>query len=100
MSTITLPRRDVRAGVSHDDDYRMSNGDFRAHLAEMFLSWHERDEVVSGQWPATLEEAWGIEVRHDYPLSPDAAAPCPNPARTTRWNSFSATAPTPTAWPK
>ncbi len=73
-STITLPRGDVRAGVSHDDDYRMSNDDFRAHLTEMFLTWHERDEVVSGQWPATLEEAWGTEVRHDYPLSPDAAA--------------------------
>lgn len=73
-SAITLPRRDVRAGVSHDDDYRMSNDDFRAHLTEMFLRWHEREEVVSGQWPATLEEAWGTEVRHAYPLSPDAAA--------------------------
>ena len=66
---VTMPERDAAAGVTHQDDYRMSNADFRAHLTELFLSWHERPEVVSGQWPATLEEAWGAPVTHEYPLS-------------------------------
>src|SRR5690606_14432937 len=58
---------------SHDDDYRMSADDYYAHLVEMFLGWSEREEVVSGQWPATLEEAWGTEVTHEYPLSRESA---------------------------
>lgn len=72
-SFVTIPERDVAAGVTHADDYRMDNGDFRAHLTELFLGWHERPEVVSGQWPATLEEAWGAPVTHDYPLSQESA---------------------------
>ena len=70
---VTMPERDVAAGVTHEDDYRMSNADFRAHLTELFLSWHERPEVISGQWPATLEEAWGAPVTHEYPLSQQSA---------------------------
>jgi hypothetical protein len=70
---VTIPERDAAAGVTHQDDYRMSNADFRAHLTDLFLGWHERPEVVSGQWPATLEEAWGAPVTHEYPLSQDAA---------------------------
>lgn len=72
-SYVTLPERDVQAGVTHEDDYRLSNEGFREHLAELFLGWHERPEVVSGQWPATLEEAWGMSVTHEYPLSAEAA---------------------------
>ncbi|HEX5858128.1 MAG TPA: rhamnogalacturonan lyase, partial [Microbacterium sp.] len=72
-SFVTLPERDVAAGVTHGIDYRMSNADFRQHLTELFLSWHERPEVISGQWPATLEEAWGTPVTHEYPLSEESA---------------------------
>ncbi|MCL3860344.1 rhamnogalacturonan lyase [Actinotalea sp. K2] len=70
---ITMPAEDLAAGYAHDDDYRMSNEDFRAHLTQMFLTWHEHPEVVAGSWPATLEEAFGIEPRYDYPLSQTSA---------------------------
>jgi len=73
QSYITMPREDRRAGYSHSDDYRMSADDYRAHLVEVFLGWSEREEVVSGQWPATLEEAFGTEVAHEYPLSRESA---------------------------
>ncbi|HLL64858.1 MAG TPA: rhamnogalacturonan lyase [Micromonosporaceae bacterium] len=66
---ITLPREDVRAGVTHADDYRLSAADYRLHLVEMFRGWSQRPEVVNGSWPATLEQAWGIEPRYAYPLS-------------------------------
>ena len=70
---ITMPAEDVAAGYSHDDDYRMSAADYEEHLVEMFLGWSEREEVVSGQWPATLEQAFGTEVTHEYPLSRESA---------------------------
>ena len=66
---ITLPGDDVAAGYAHTDDYRMSATDYADHLVEVFRGWATRDEVVSGQWPATLEQAFGIEPRFDYPLS-------------------------------
>ncbi|GGO60546.1 hypothetical protein GCM10010910_06240 [Microbacterium nanhaiense] len=66
---ITLPERDVAAGVSHDDDYRLSAADYADHLAGIFRGWSDRDEVRSGRWPATVEAALGIEDRYDYPLS-------------------------------
>ncbi|WP_400997297.1 rhamnogalacturonan lyase [Agromyces sp. GXQ0307] len=68
-SFITMPEADVAAGYSHDDDYRMSAADYREHLIEMFEGWSEHPEVVAGNWPATLEEAFGIPVAHEYPLS-------------------------------
>ena len=68
-SYITMPKADVKAGYAHTDDYRMSADDYYEHLVEMFLGWSEREEVVSGQWPATLEEGFGVEPTHDYPLS-------------------------------
>ncbi|WP_084077085.1 rhamnogalacturonan lyase [Demequina sp. NBRC 110057] len=70
---ISMPRSDVRAGYSHDDDYRMSAADYREHLIGMFQDWTDRPEVRSGQWPATLEEAWGIPTEHAYPLSQEDA---------------------------
>ncbi|WP_306853369.1 rhamnogalacturonan lyase family protein [Microbacterium sp. zg.Y909] len=70
---ITMPAEDLAAGFSHDDDYRMSAADYEEHLVQMFLGWSEREEVVSGQWPATLEEAFGTEVAHEYPLSRESA---------------------------
>ncbi|KAA9089604.1 rhamnogalacturonan lyase family protein [Microbacterium radiodurans] len=66
---ISMPDEDLAAGYSHDDDYRLSADDYYEHLVEMFRGWATREEVVSGQWPATLEQAFGIEARYDYPLS-------------------------------
>ncbi|GAB3466543.1 hypothetical protein GCM10027570_55950 [Streptomonospora sediminis] len=66
---ITLPADDAAAGVSNGDDYRMSSADYYEHLVKMFRGWHEHPEVRAGNWPATLEEAFGIEYAYDYPLS-------------------------------
>ncbi|MCI2956472.1 rhamnogalacturonan lyase [Agromyces atrinae] len=72
-SYVTMPQEDVDAGYTHDDDYRMSAADYREHLVQMFLGWTEHPEVAAGNWPATLEEAFGIEVAHEYPLSRESA---------------------------
>lgn len=66
---VQIPKDDRKAGVTHADDYRYSAADYADHLEEMFQGWTDQPEVVSGQWPATLEEAFGIEPRYDYPLS-------------------------------
>ena len=66
---VTLPEEDVAAGVTHDDDHRMSAEDYYDHVVDLFLGWHEHPEVVAGNWPLTLEEAFGIDSRYDYPLS-------------------------------
>ncbi|NYI05523.1 rhamnogalacturonan lyase [Allostreptomyces psammosilenae] len=70
---ITMPRADQRAGYSHQDDYRLSREEYYEHVVRMFLGWHEHPEVVAGNWPATLEAAFGIEQRHAYPLTHAAA---------------------------
>lgn len=70
---ITMPASDLAAGYSHADDYRLSAAGYRDHLIEMFRGWTEHPEVVAGNWPATLEEAWGIPVTHEYPLSEESA---------------------------
>ncbi len=66
---VTLPKADVKAGWSNSDDYRMSAADYHEHLVGMFQGWTEHPEVKAGNWPATLEEAFGIPVTHSYPLS-------------------------------
>lgn len=66
---ITMPADDVAAGYSNEDDYRKSAADYYEHVVDMFAGWHEHPEVVAGNWPATLEEAFGIEQRYEYPLS-------------------------------
>ena len=66
---ISMPARDRKAGYSHDDDYRLSAAGYYDHVVEMFLGWHEHPEVVAGNWPATLEQAFGVAPRYDYPLS-------------------------------
>ncbi|MFC6088033.1 rhamnogalacturonan lyase [Saccharothrix lopnurensis] len=66
---VTMPREDVRAGYSHRDDYRLDAAGYHEHLVRVFRGWHEHPEVVAGRWPATLEQAFGIPVRHTYPLS-------------------------------
>ncbi|MEU4604424.1 rhamnogalacturonan lyase [Kribbella sp. NPDC023972] len=72
---ITMPAADRRAGYSHQDDYRVSSADYSEHLVDLFQRWDRQPEVVAGQWPATLEAAFGIEPRYEYPLSrADASA--------------------------
>ena len=66
---VTMPQRDIDAGVTHQDNYVCSAEDYRRHVTEMFLGWHAHPEVVRGQWPATLEECFGIEKHYAYPLS-------------------------------
>ncbi|MGN8644905.1 rhamnogalacturonan lyase [Gracilibacillus sp. HCP3S3_G5_1] len=70
---ITMPEEDIEAGYSHDDDYRMSTDDYYEHVVDLFMKWHEQDEVVNGDWPETLEEAFDIEPIYDYPLSREDA---------------------------
>ncbi len=72
---ITMPSADRRAGYSHQDDYRVSKAGYHEHLVQMFQQWQDQPEVKSGQWPATLEAAFGIAQRYDYPLNrADASA--------------------------
>ena len=66
---ITMPRRDVRAGFSHTDDYRMSAADYFEHVVQTFLGWHAHPEVVAGRWPPTLEQAFGLPPTYTYPLA-------------------------------
>jgi hypothetical protein len=70
---ITMLAEDLAAGYTAGDDYRMDAAEFKAHVVEMFQGWSAHPEVVAGNWPATLEEAWGIPVTHTYPLSEEAA---------------------------
>ncbi|WP_277208011.1 rhamnogalacturonan lyase [Isoptericola croceus] len=66
---VKIPQADRKAGVTHADDYRYSADDYYEHVVEMFRDWADYPEVTSGEWPATLEEAFGIEPRYDYPLT-------------------------------
>ncbi|WP_117211981.1 rhamnogalacturonan lyase [Allorhizocola rhizosphaerae] len=90
---ITMPREDVRAGFSHTDDYRVSRQTYHEHVVRMFQGWHAHPEVVAGHWPATLEQAFGIEPQYTYPLSREDAVALTDyfmdvyaPARSTRNN--------------
>jgi rhamnogalacturonan endolyase len=72
---ITMPKEDLRAGYAHTDDYRLSAAGYYEHVVAMFQGWHRHPEVLAGRWPATLEQAFGIPPRYQYPLSrTDAAA--------------------------
>ncbi len=70
---ITMLKEDKKEGYSHQDDYRMSSEDYYNHVVDMFKNWHNHEEVVNGNWPASLEEAFGIEKKYDYPLSTEDA---------------------------
>ena len=70
---ITLPERDVKNGVTNQDNYVCTAADYKEHLVEMFMGWSSHPEVVSGRWPATLEECFGIPVKYHYPLSREDA---------------------------
>ncbi|GAA4707946.1 rhamnogalacturonan lyase [Phytohabitans rumicis] len=66
---VTMPKKDVLAGYSHADDYRLSAAGYYEHVVQMFLGWHEHPEVLAGRWPATLEAAFGMAPTYAYPLS-------------------------------
>ncbi|MGY4691539.1 rhamnogalacturonan lyase [Salibacterium sp. K-3] len=70
---ITMPEDDKQDGYSHSDDYRMSSEDYYHHIVDMFMGWHEHEEVKNGSWPETLEESFGIKPRYEYPLSREDA---------------------------
>ena len=73
-SYITLPDKDVKKGVTNQDNYVASASDYREHLVKMFMGWKEHTEVKKGNWPGTLEECFDIPVKYEYPLSKDDAA--------------------------
>ncbi|WP_455836448.1 rhamnogalacturonan lyase [Pseudarthrobacter siccitolerans] len=66
---ISLLQSDINAGYSDSDDYRMSAADYYQHMVKTFQGWTEHPEVKAGHWPATLEEAFGIAKKYQYPLS-------------------------------
>lgn len=72
---ITLPSDDVEAGVTHEDDYRLSAAGYYDHLVQMFMGWDQHPEVLNGDWPATIEAALGADAQFDlaYPLSQEDA---------------------------
>ena len=55
----------------------MSSANYHKHIVHMFMSWHLHEEVVTGCWPSTLEECFGIERRYKYPLSQEDAGGWP-----------------------
>ncbi|MFC0215308.1 rhamnogalacturonan lyase [Paenibacillus chartarius] len=90
---ITMTPEDAAAGYSHQDDYRMSRTDYYEHVVDMFMQWHRHEEVVSGRWPQTLEECFGLPKTYSYPLSRVDAESLANyfmdvyaPSRSTRNN--------------
>lgn len=66
---ITLPEKDIANGVTHQDNYVCSPQDYFEYLVELFKNWSENPHVTSGEWPATLEECFGIDKLYEYPLS-------------------------------
>ncbi|MDQ0735715.1 hypothetical protein QFZ50_002178 [Arthrobacter agilis] len=66
---VMLPEADLAAGYTDTDDYRLSAAGYYEHVVGMFRDWQDHPEVAAGNWPATLEEAFGIAQRYDYPLS-------------------------------
>ena len=70
---ITMPREDVDAGWSNEDNYVCSAQDYYDYLVELFMDWQYHCEVVFGTWPETLEECFGIEKQYSYPLSKEDA---------------------------
>ncbi|PNI08291.1 hypothetical protein CXX84_12980 [Arthrobacter sp. AFG7.2] len=68
-SFISLLQEDIQAGYANSDDYRMSAADYYQHMVKTFQGWPDHPEVKAGNWPATLEEAFGIASKYQYPLS-------------------------------
>ncbi|GAF17599.1 LOW QUALITY PROTEIN: rhamnogalacturonan lyase in rhamnose utilization cluster [Bacillus sp. JCM 19046] len=75
---ITMPQEDQENGFSHADDYRMSATDYYEHMVKRFMTWHEHEEVLAGNWPKTIEEAFDIEHLYEYPLNKQDARHLPD----------------------
>lgn len=73
-SYITIPKEDLEKGITNDDNYVCSAEDYRLHMKKVFLGWQDHPEVKNGNWPATLEECFGTEVKYSYPLSDEDAS--------------------------
>ncbi|MET3205962.1 UNVERIFIED_ORG: hypothetical protein ABIB21_002776 [Arthrobacter sp. UYEF13] len=43
--------------------------DYYQHMVGTFMGWSDHPEVKAGNWPATLEEAFGIAPHYQYALS-------------------------------
>lgn len=70
---ISLAKEDQRAGFRNTDDYRLSAPEYYQHMVETFMAWSEHPEVKAGNWPASLEEAFGTAQKYQYPLSREDA---------------------------
>ncbi|MCD7738033.1 MAG: rhamnogalacturonan lyase [Lachnospiraceae bacterium] len=70
---ITLPTEDAAKGVTNEDNYVCSAGDYYEHLANVFTHWQEHPQVKEGQWPSTVEECIGLTPKYTYPLSREDA---------------------------
>lgn len=70
---ITMPQADIEAGYSHSDNYVCSAQDYFDYMVKRFRTWHQHPEVISGNWPQTLEACFGIEQKYRYPLSKEDA---------------------------
>lgn len=66
---ISVLDEDLAAGYTNEDDYRVSREGYYEHMVDMFMDWHDYEEVRNGSWSQTLEEAFGIEPKYEYPLS-------------------------------
>ncbi len=70
---ISIPKRDILAGVTHEDNYVCSAEDYYNHLVQVFMDWHKHPEVCKGRWPQTLEACFGIKEQYSYPLTREDA---------------------------
>ncbi len=71
---VTMPKTDIEAGYSHQDNYVCSGASYREHLIDVFCGWHEHPEVQNGHWPKTLEECFDLKPQYSYPLSREDGA--------------------------
>ncbi len=70
---ISIPKRDILAGITHEDNYVCSAEDYYNHLVQVFMDWHKHPEVCKGRWPQTLEACFGIKEQYSYPLTREDA---------------------------
>ncbi|MBM2614262.1 rhamnogalacturonan lyase [Actinoplanes sp. LDG1-06] len=81
---ITMLPADLKAGYRNTDDYRLSAAGYYDHLVTMFRGWATHPEVLAGRWPATPEQALGIDPLPDAEAVADYFIDVYAPARSTR----------------
>ncbi len=69
-SYITIPEDDVAAGVTNEDNYVMSNADYKENLVQMFMQWgvwsnypEATREYMLEYWPTNLVECFSISPK-------------------------------------